>query len=148
MASSAQCVHVLQDQHGGAAAVLELGEQGREDGVAVAPEQCRREPAPSVPHRVAQRAEGARRDEVVARAEQHPHVVVRPRERSDEAGLAYPGLTRDQHHRTGPARGPVQRRLEAVELGVTFEKARIGLQCGGHDTPRRVRTGAGRSGRS
>jgi hypothetical protein len=72
--SSSAPVDVLENQHGGAVAVLELDERRRQDRVAVAGEAP---PRAGLNRCGRRRAAGAARgDEVVACAEQHPQPVV------------------------------------------------------------------------
>ena len=131
-------VHVLHDQHGGPAAVRRArraGPRGRRRGrPRAAPSRaCRLCSA-----RVAQRAEGARRDEVVARAEQHPHVIVGPDERTHEAGLADPGLTRDAAppNRSRPRPGAAPTRDSPARCHVREGPDRAAVRRSRHPSPR------------
>jgi len=83
----------------------------------------RQGPAAAARH-VPERAQRARRHQVVAHADQHASASPRVLgERSDEARLADPGLAGDQHHRATTPAGPAQRLPQPAELGVTLEQA-------------------------
>ena len=74
---------------------------------------------------VPERPERPRRDQVVAGAHEHPGVCRRlPRERPDEARLADPGLTGDEHDRASTLHGPPERLPQPTKLGVPLQKVR------------------------
>jgi hypothetical protein len=78
---------------------------------------------------VAQRAGGARGEQVVAVPREHRGPGV---ERAHHAGLADAGLPGEQYDRTGAGGGPAQRRLQDVERLVALE------QAGGHRAATKV----------
>jgi hypothetical protein len=100
-------VDVLENKDGRTGAVRQVREQRGEHRVAVARGQCRGERPTGAADRVTQRAQGARRDEVVARTEQDAGPVGPVEdEGADEARLTDAGLPRDQHDRPRTSRGP------------------------------------------
>jgi hypothetical protein len=116
-------VQVLDHQQPGPAGQLPV--QGVEDPVAVgAGLQGRGQGAAGDAGHVAERAQGPRGGQVVAHAHQRPDA---PRggggQLPDQAGLADAGLAGDQRHRAMAPAGPVQRRPQAAELGVTLEQS-------------------------
>jgi hypothetical protein len=114
-------VDVLDDHHRRPAGQLPV--DGAEHGVASGhrlhrPGQGAAGPTGHVP----ERAEGARCDQVVAGADEHPGVGRRlPCERPDEAGLADPGLARDEHDRAATLHGSPERLPQPAKLGVPLQ---------------------------
>jgi hypothetical protein len=71
---------------------------------------------------VPERAQGPRRHQVVAGAHQHPDRPGRLLgERPDQAGLADPGLTGDEHGRASTLPGPPERLPQPTKLGVPLQ---------------------------
>jgi len=115
-------VQVLDDHHRRARGQLAV--DGVEDGVAPRPRvDGRGQGAAGLAGHVAERAEGARRSQVVADPGQHPGPRPGGRgERPDQAGLADAGLAGDQHHRAAAPAGGVERLPQPSELGVPFQQ--------------------------
>jgi hypothetical protein len=74
---------------------------------------------------VPERSQRPRRDQVVARAHQHPGLGRRlPREPPDQHRLADPGLTGDEHDRASTLPGPPEHLPQPAKLGVPLQQAR------------------------
>jgi hypothetical protein len=77
---------------------------------------------PYAAHQVAERAEGARRREVVAIADEHPALGGQVRtDRLDQARLSDAGLAHDQHHGPAPAGGSPNGAGQHRQFGVTLQ---------------------------
>jgi hypothetical protein len=115
-------VQVLDHQQRRPAGQLPV--QGVQDPVAVgAGLQGRGQGAAAGPGHVAERAQGPRGGQVVAHADQRPDPPRGGGQLPDQAGLADAGLAGDQRHRAVAPTGPVQRRPQAAQLGVTLEQS-------------------------
>ena len=132
-------VHVLDDQHGRPVRVGQLLEDGREHLAEVVRGEGGGERPADVPHRVAQRAERAGRQQVVAGTGEHPPGPQGAGERAHEARLADAGLAGDEHDRSRSPGGAVERGVEQPQLAVAFEQARRH----DHIVPARRRSTAG-----
>jgi hypothetical protein len=117
-------VHVLDDEDRRARRIAQLLEHGREHLARVVGGQGCGERSPQVPHGVAERAQRARRQQVVAGAGEDTAGPQRPGERTDQARLPDARLTRHEHDRAGSTGGPVERGIKGSQLGVAFEQAR------------------------
>jgi hypothetical protein len=104
----------------------QLRTDGREHLAEVVRGERRRERAPQVPHRVPQRPECPRRQQVVTGAGEHPPRTQQPGEGADQARLPDPRLLRDEHDRPAAGGGPVEGGVEHPKLGVAFEQRRHG----------------------
>jgi hypothetical protein len=114
-------VHVLDDHHRRPAGQLLV--DGPEHGVPTGHRLHRPgQGAPGAPGHVPERAQGARRDQVVAGPDEHPGVGRRlPRERPDQARLADPGLAGDEHDRAATLHGSPERLPQPTKLGVPLQ---------------------------
>jgi hypothetical protein len=72
--------------------------------------------------RIAQRAERARGQQVVARSGQQPDAVQPAHEGTDQAGLTDSGLAEDQDHASAAGLGLRDRRAQLLQLGTAFEQ--------------------------
>ena len=111
-------VHVLDDQHARAG---EHVEDRREHGLPVVPGERRGQRTTGVGGRVAQRAQRARREQVVAGPDEQPGAPARvAQEGADQAGLADPGVAVDEDDAAAPGQGRSQRLVEDPQLGRAF----------------------------
>ena len=102
----------------------ELGKHGREHGVLVgAGRQGIGERPVSSSHRVPQRPQGARRQQVLAGRREHTHIA---RERGeqfpDQAGLADPRVAQHQGGRTVPGHGSLDEGSQCAQFPLPFEQ--------------------------
>ena len=124
-------VHVLHEQDGGFAAGRQDVEQPDEQLVAVrGGGQCPAGLPAEAAADVAERAEGARGEQVVAGSGEHPRLRGEPRqERLHQARLADPGLPEDQHRRTPGVAGARVRGSQEGQLGVALDQGGHGIRC-------------------
>ena len=124
----------------------ELGEHGGEHGVLVAPDARASASGPgSSSHRVAQRPQGARGQQVLAGRREHTHVARRASARKvpDEAGLADAGLA--EHEGGGAVPGTARSTSEArcaVPSAVRAGRAPPAIVAPGRDPPSGLRLGS------
>lgn len=114
-------VHVLDDEHGRQAAEL-LDRCGEDVAARLRCERPLERPA-GTPYGVPQRSERARGQQVVTRADEHPHPLAEGvEERTDHAGLPDAGFAGDQRDGSLP-RGRVRDRLvECVEVAGALQQ--------------------------
>ena len=116
-------MHVLDHQHGRRSVGQRVGHGGEHDvGRAVAERSFEVTAGPA--DGVAQRAERARCEQVVAAAGQHLHLLVESfQTRAHDTGLADAGLAGDQHRGALPVDGPVHGHGEGGDRVATLQQA-------------------------
>ena len=138
-------VDVLEHEHG-RPGPAQLGEDGGQHRVPVAVGERGGQRAAPAPGGVAEGSEGARGQQVVARALQHGRAVSRgPQERAHEARLADARFAGDEHDGARGPRRPIQRAFQHFELTVAFEQHsnNLGGPPSGMGRSRRCRPSSG-----
>jgi hypothetical protein len=138
-------VDVLEHEHG-RPGPAQLGEDGGQHRVPVAVGEGGGQQAALRPGGVAEGSEGARGQQVVARALEHGRAMGRgPEERAHEARLADARFAGDEHDGARAPRRPVQRAFQHFELTVAFEQQsnNLGGLPSGMGRSRRCRPSSG-----